>query len=79
MPDIATFRPRFWNKVHFEFEVGQRVVVRGSSIEADVTALIKDHDGEQYRIAYWYNGTRFDVWVFSREILAKPKDPKSES
>lgn len=69
--ESATLKPRFWNKVHFEFEIGQRVVIRGSSIEADVTALLKDHDGEQYNICWWYNGARYTGWVFSREIIAK--------
>jgi hypothetical protein len=69
--DPVTLKPRFWNKVHFEFEIGQRVMVRGSSIEADVTALLKDHDAEQYNICWWYNGTRYTSWVFSREIIAK--------
>jgi hypothetical protein len=78
MPEIK-LRGRFWNAVHFEFELGQRVVIRGSSIEADVVALIKDQDAEQYRIVYWYNGTRFDVWVFSREIIAKSQDSKPAS
>lgn len=77
MNDIAPFRARFWNAVHFEFEIGQRVLIRGSSIEADVIALIKDHDGEQYKICWWYNGNRYEVWVFSREIVAKT--PAKES
>ena len=69
----AVFVPRFRVKHHFEFDIGDRVIIRGSSMEADVTALIKDQDGEQYRIAWWYSGARHDAWVFSREIVLKGK------
>ena len=69
--DVVELQPRFWNKVHFEFEIGQRVIIRGSSIEADVIALLKDHDGEQYHICWWYSGVRNAAYVFSREIIAK--------
>ena len=57
--------------VHFDFNVGDAVTVRGSSIEASVTGLCKDTHGTQYRICYWYNGCRADLWVFPFEIIAK--------
>lgn len=75
MSDVKEIKPRmvpkFWNAVHFEFDVGQRVVIRGSNIEADVIGLAKDTHGEQYKICWWYGGIRYEVWVFSREILLK--------
>lgn len=56
--------------VEFEFSIGQLVRVRGSAIEAHVTALMKQIDGNQYQICWWYNGNRYICWVFAREIQA---------
>lgn len=67
--------PRFKVKIHFEFDIGDRVVIRGSSIEADVIGLMKDRDAEMYEIAWWYSGSRSTAWVFSREIAVKDKGP----
>ena len=71
MNDVARFVGRFRIEARFEFDIGDRVLIRGSSIEADVTGLLKDHDGEQYNICWWYNGNLYTAWVFSREILLK--------
>lgn len=54
--------------VRFDFRIGDRVTIVGSSIEADVVSLLKDREGESYSIAYWYGGSRTTVWVAAREI-----------
>jgi hypothetical protein len=75
MPEpITDLIPRFRVKHHFEFDIGDRVVIRGSSIEADVVGLMKDATGEQYCLVWWYNGTRCSAWVFGREIFAKAQE-----
>lgn len=60
--------------VEFDFGIGDRVVIRGSSIEADVIALMRSADANQYLISWWGNGTRFTSWVFAREIRIKLKE-----
>lgn len=58
--------------VRFDFEIGQRVVIRGSSIEADIIGmLVGNDDGKQYQVVYWYSGARLVTWVFAREIVTK--------
>jgi hypothetical protein len=69
--DPIPLRSKFPVAVHFEYDIQQAVVIRGSSIEATVTGLCKDTHGLQYRVAYWYNGMRFDCWVFGWEISPK--------
>jgi hypothetical protein len=55
--------------VQFDYSVGDRVRIKETSIEADVSALLKDEDGgKQYRIVWWYGGSRICQWVFPREI-----------
>ena len=68
-PKVLTIRPKI--SVEFDYALGNRVVVRGSSIEADVISLIKGWNGEMYEICWWYNGTRYNTYVFSREIALK--------
>lgn len=68
-----TFVPRFRVKHHFEFDIGQRVIIKGSNMEADVTRLIKEDGHEQYEIVWWYSGARNSAWVYAREIFAKAK------
>lgn len=69
----SAFIPRFKVKHHFEFDIGQRVIIKGSNIEADVTRLIKEDGHEQYEIAWWYSGARISAWVYGREIFIKAK------
>jgi hypothetical protein len=56
--------------VQFDHAIGDRVRIRDTSIHADVSGLLKDEDGgKQYRIVWWYGGSRISQWVFPREIL----------
>lgn len=71
MAEPVPIRP---NKVavQFDFEFGQRVVIRGTGIEADVIAQIANQRGEMYEIVFWTNqGQRCTTVVFSRELKAK--------
>ncbi len=58
--------------VQFAFELGQRVVIRGPNIEADIGAQINTMKGEMYEIVFWTSqGQRCITTVFERELRAK--------
>lgn len=58
--------------VEFPFAIGDAVVICGSSIEGRVTAVAAFiEDAKQYRVAYWYSGTRVECWVNPNEIRIK--------
>lgn len=58
--------------VQFVFDLGQRVVIRGPMLEADVVAQIKNERGEMYEVVFWTSqGQRVSVCVFARELRAK--------
>jgi hypothetical protein len=59
--------------VQFAFELGQRVMIRGPNIEADIAARIDNERGQMYEIVFWTNqGQRVTTIVFAREL--RPKD-----
>jgi hypothetical protein len=58
--------------VQFTFDLGQRVTIRGTGIEADVVAQIANERGEMYEIIFWTSqGQRISSAVFTRELKAK--------
>lgn len=58
--------------MQFAFELGQRVTIRGTGINADVVALIANQRGEMYEIVFWTNqGQRVTTVVFARELQVK--------
>lgn len=71
MSDPVPIRPAS-KAVLFEFDLGQRVTIRGTGIEADVVAQINNQRGEMYEIVFWTNqGQRVGTAVFARELKAK--------
>ncbi len=58
--------------IQFGFELGQRVLIRGPNIEADIVAQINTQKGEMYEVVFWTSqGQRCTCMVFARELKAK--------
>jgi hypothetical protein len=72
MSEPTPIRRQASEPVQFAFELGQRVTIRGTGIEADVVAQIMSQKGEAYEIVFWTNqGQRVVTMVFARELKAK--------
>lgn len=57
------------------YELGQTVRIRALDLDAQVLAVMKDMEGTTYRIAWWYNGQRYNAWVHPQEIFAPSSNP----
>lgn len=53
---------------HFDFDLGDKVLVREIKRPGVVEALTIDFLGPQYRIAYWDNSERKTVWLKAGEL-----------
>lgn len=57
--------------VVYDYYVDQPVKIKGTGIEAFVDSCLVEHNGDkQYRIIYWMNGQRNNVWVYAPELTA---------
>ena len=55
--------------VFFKFEIKQDVDIIALNIQAKIFAKCDRGDNiHDYRIIYWYDGKRYDEWVFEHEI-----------
>ena len=63
-------------KVEFRYDISDKVKVKDITVNGRVTGLLKDDDGLQYRIVYWYNGERKSTWMFDWEIEESTDEKK---
>ena len=63
-------------KVEFKYDIGDKVKVKDITVNGRVTGLLKDDEGIQYRVAYWYNGERKSTWMFDWEIEESTDEKK---
>lgn len=57
------------NQVFFKFRIKQDVEIISLKIPAKIFARCDRGDEiKDYRIVYWYDGKRYDEWVFEHEI-----------
>jgi hypothetical protein len=55
----------------FPFGIGQEVEIIAIQVAAVILGVSKNIDGDTYRIVYYFNGVRYDLWVHGMEIRAK--------
>lgn len=51
-----------------KFEIGQTVRIKALKIEGTVTAFLRDSEGFQMKVVYWWEGNRKAEWLFEFEI-----------
>lgn len=54
----------------FIFALGEEVMIKALEMKAMITGMATCMEGQQYRISYWYNGLRVEVWVCPHEVQA---------
>ena len=54
--------------VNFEYDIGDTVKVRDIGMAGRVDALSLDSNGELYRVVYWNDGNRNQVWMYAWEL-----------
>lgn len=55
----------------FEFAVGERVTVVPLDTPAIVDAAMFTTGGAEYRVAYWWDGSRRSQWVYATELKGR--------
>lgn len=67
--------------IHFDYQIQQSVTVKSLSVEGVITGLAYYlESAREYRVEYWYDGTRRVEWMHPWEIqdhlptLPKPPD-----
>lgn len=56
--------------VEFDFDIGQTVRIKAISMTGRVDSLSLDNNGKTYRVVYWNDGSRSQVWMYDWEIEA---------
>ena len=56
--------------VEFEYDIGQSVKVKAVEMLGRVDSLSLDNNGKMYRVVYWNDGVRQQVWMYEWEIEA---------
>lgn len=51
-----------------KYNLGDRVRIKEISCHGIVESISWDSLGEQYKVAYWFNGERKTCWVFTSEL-----------
>ena len=54
--------------VQFKYDIGDTVKVRDIGMAGRVDALSLDSNGELYRVVYWNDGNRNQVWMYDWEL-----------
>jgi hypothetical protein len=61
--------------VDFDFPMGDRVWLPGPATHGIVTGLCYDAQGKCYKIAFWKDGARSEMWLMRGEVQrAKSQD-----
>lgn len=53
---------------HFEFDLGDNVIIQEIQRPGMIEALTIDYLGPQYRVCYWDNSERKTVWLKADEL-----------
>lgn len=56
--------------VDFEYDIGDRVKVKGIEMVGGIDSLCMDIQGKQYRVVYWSNGERHSDLMYAWELEA---------
>jgi len=54
--------------VNLKYDIGDPVKVVDIAMMGRVDSLSLDSNGEQYRVVFWNNGTRNQVWMYEWEL-----------
>ena len=54
--------------IQFDYDIGQQVKVKAVEMLGRVDSLSLDNNGKMYRIVYWNDGSRYQVWMYDWEI-----------
>lgn len=58
--------------VEFEYDLGQAVRIKAIDMVGRVDSLSLDNNGHTYRVVYWNDGSRNQVWMYDWELEAGP-------
>ena len=58
------------------YDIGERVVITPLNVVGFVDAVLTDVGGDQYKVIYWNDGSRYTLWLYACEITEfKEKSP----
>lgn len=54
--------------VEFEYDIGTPVRIKAIDMNGKIDSLSLDNNGKMYRVVYWNDGSRCQVWMYDWEI-----------
>lgn len=64
----------FWKvtmrTVNFKYDIGASVKILDIAMMGRVDSLSLDTNGEMYRVVFWNNGNRNQIWMYEWELSA---------
>jgi hypothetical protein len=57
--------------IEFRFALGESVTVLAIEMQGRIDSVSRNLNGEQYRVVYWNDGERHQVWLYEWELAAK--------
>lgn len=61
--------------IEFQYDIGDNIKIKAIEIEGRIDAMLFDSGGCQYRVIYWYDGKRNQLWLYEWET---EKDTKKK-
>ena len=59
--------------IEFEFSLGDAVRIKTIDVWSVIDGLAAYTNTKMYRVVYWFNGLRYEVWVYGHELESKMK------
>lgn len=57
--------------VEFAYKPGDKVQLIALKLPGNITGVLADSDGVQYRVVWWWDGTRRSEWLNPFEITSE--------
>lgn len=54
--------------VNFKYDIGELVKILDIAMLGRVDSLSLDTNGEMYRVVFWNNGNRNQIWMYEWEL-----------
>ena len=61
--------------VRFDYDIGAPVRIKAIEMTGRVDSLSLNNNGKMYRVVYWNNCARNQVWMYEWEIEPSRKNP----
>jgi len=62
--------------VNFKYDIGDSVKILAITMLGRIDSLSLDSNGEMYRVVFWNNGNRNQIWMYEWELAPENEKQK---